>query len=149
MLQGRQVRLGQLQPTQLMGLPAQGSATLGLWQSPSSIHAHICVPLGTWRCLATCLAHHVSAQPPCTWLLNPKAIVRLHPADGLLTTSGWAASLYLCTLLAGQWAPYLARLHNTGSINAWSTDRSNAWIQVKGALWLKALLRALQGHAHG
>ncbi|XP_010078357.1 PREDICTED: coagulation factor VIII-like, partial [Pterocles gutturalis] len=30
----------------------------------------------------------------------------------------------------GQWAPYLARLHNTGSINAWSTDRSNAWIQV-------------------
>ncbi|NXS80028.1 FA8 factor, partial [Erpornis zantholeuca] len=30
----------------------------------------------------------------------------------------------------GQWAPYLARLDNTGSINAWSTDRSNAWIQV-------------------
>ncbi|KFZ48540.1 Coagulation factor VIII, partial [Podiceps cristatus] len=30
----------------------------------------------------------------------------------------------------GQWAPYLARLDNTGSINAWSTDRSNTWIQV-------------------
>ncbi|KAM6061134.1 coagulation factor VIII isoform 3-T3 [Chlamydotis macqueenii] len=29
-----------------------------------------------------------------------------------------------------QWAPYLARLDNTGSINAWSTDRSSAWIQV-------------------
>ncbi|KAM7043454.1 coagulation factor VIII isoform 2-T3 [Acridotheres tristis] len=29
-----------------------------------------------------------------------------------------------------QWAPYLARLDNTGSFNAWSTDRSNAWIQV-------------------
>ncbi|NWV23242.1 FA8 factor, partial [Origma solitaria] len=30
----------------------------------------------------------------------------------------------------GQWAPYLARLDNSGSINAWSTDRGNAWIQV-------------------
>uniref|UniRef100_A0A8B9J3C4 F5/8 type C domain-containing protein n=1 Tax=Amazona collaria TaxID=241587 RepID=A0A8B9J3C4_9PSIT len=43
---------------------------------------------------------------------------------------GPAASSYLHALLAGQWAPYLARLDNTGSINAWSTDRSNAWIQV-------------------
>uniref|UniRef100_A0A674GF34 ferroxidase n=1 Tax=Taeniopygia guttata TaxID=59729 RepID=A0A674GF34_TAEGU len=43
---------------------------------------------------------------------------------------GPAAPLCLCSLPAGQWAPYLARLGNTGSINAWSTDRSNAWIQV-------------------
>jgi len=62
---------------------------------------------------------------------------------------GPAAPPYLCTLLTGQWAPYLARLDNTGSINAWSTDRSNAWIQVSGALWLKALVGALQGHARG
>uniref|UniRef100_A0A8D0FNX3 Coagulation factor VIII n=1 Tax=Strix occidentalis caurina TaxID=311401 RepID=A0A8D0FNX3_STROC len=40
------------------------------------------------------------------------------------------APSYLRTLPAGQWASYLARLGNTGSINAWSTDRSNAWIQV-------------------
>nr|XP_021390197.2 coagulation factor VIII [Lonchura striata domestica] len=41
-------------------------------------------------------------------------------ADSQITASGQY----------GQWAPYLARLGNTGSINAWSTDRSNAWIQV-------------------
>ncbi|KAF4794379.1 coagulation factor VIII [Turdus rufiventris] len=41
-------------------------------------------------------------------------------ADSQITASGQY----------GQWAPYLARLDNTGSINAWSTDRSNAWIQV-------------------
>lgn len=61
---------------------------------------------------------------------------------------GSAASLCLCSLLAGQWAPYLARLDNTGSINAWSTDRSNAWIQVRGALCLEAPLGPLQGRAH-
>ncbi|XP_062358841.1 coagulation factor VIII isoform X1 [Cinclus cinclus] len=41
-------------------------------------------------------------------------------ADSQITASGQY----------GQWAPYLARLGNTGSINAWSTDHSNAWIQV-------------------
>ncbi|XP_039573364.1 coagulation factor VIII isoform X2 [Passer montanus] len=41
-------------------------------------------------------------------------------ADSQITASGQY----------GQWAPYLARLHNSGSINAWSTERSNAWIQV-------------------
>lgn len=50
---------------------------------------------------------------------------------------GPAAPLCLCSLPAGQWAPYLARLGNTGSINAWSTDRSNAWIQVRGASCLR------------
>ncbi|NXA45809.1 FA8 factor, partial [Nothocercus julius] len=43
-----------------------------------------------------------------------------HIADWQVTASGQY----------GQWAPHLARLDNTGSINAWSTDRSNAWIQV-------------------
>ncbi|NXR73650.1 FA8 factor, partial [Pycnonotus jocosus] len=41
-------------------------------------------------------------------------------ADSQITASGQY----------GQWAPSLARLDNSGSINAWSTDRSNAWIQV-------------------
>ncbi|XP_066058472.1 coagulation factor VIII [Chamaea fasciata] len=41
-------------------------------------------------------------------------------ADSQITASGQY----------GQWAPSLARLNNAGSINAWSTDRSNAWIQV-------------------
>ncbi|XP_068813186.1 coagulation factor VIII isoform X2 [Struthio camelus] len=43
-----------------------------------------------------------------------------HIADSQITASGQY----------GQWAPHLARLDNTGSINAWSTSGSNAWIQV-------------------
>ncbi|XP_069667336.1 coagulation factor VIII isoform X2 [Haliaeetus albicilla] len=51
---------------------------------------------------------------------NALGLASRHIADSQITASGQY----------GQWAPYLARLHNTGSINAWSTDRSNAWIQV-------------------
>ncbi|XP_072733035.1 coagulation factor VIII isoform X1 [Ciconia boyciana] len=51
---------------------------------------------------------------------NTLGLASGHIADSQITASGQY----------GQWAPYLARLHNTGSINAWSTDRSNAWIQV-------------------
>ncbi|XP_009939830.2 coagulation factor VIII isoform X2 [Opisthocomus hoazin] len=51
---------------------------------------------------------------------NSLGLASGHIADSQITASGQY----------GQWAPYLARLDNTGSINAWSTDRSNAWIQV-------------------
>ncbi|KFV07003.1 Coagulation factor VIII [Tauraco erythrolophus] len=51
---------------------------------------------------------------------NSLGLASGHIADAQITASGQY----------GQWAPYLARLHNTGSINAWSTDCSNAWIQV-------------------
>ncbi|XP_050757433.1 coagulation factor VIII isoform X1 [Gymnogyps californianus] len=51
---------------------------------------------------------------------NALGLASGHIADSQITASGQY----------GQWAPYLARLDNTGSINAWSTDRSNAWIQV-------------------
>ncbi|XP_061862795.1 coagulation factor VIII isoform X7 [Colius striatus] len=51
---------------------------------------------------------------------NSLGLASGHIADSQITASGHY----------GQWAPYLARLGNTGSINAWSTDRSNAWIQV-------------------
>ncbi|XP_063070059.1 coagulation factor V-like [Engraulis encrasicolus] len=30
----------------------------------------------------------------------------------------------------GYWQPHLARLHNSGKYNAWSTDQRNSWIQV-------------------
>ncbi|KGL83333.1 Coagulation factor VIII, partial [Tinamus guttatus] len=43
-----------------------------------------------------------------------------HIADSQVTASGQY----------GQWAPHLARLDNTGAINAWSSDRTNASIQV-------------------
>ncbi|XP_075017909.1 coagulation factor VIII isoform X2 [Calonectris borealis] len=51
---------------------------------------------------------------------NALGLASGHIADSQITASGQY----------GQWAPYLGRLDNTGSINAWSTDRSNAWIQV-------------------
>ncbi|XP_074963057.1 coagulation factor VIII [Phalacrocorax aristotelis] len=51
---------------------------------------------------------------------NTLGLASGHIADSQITASGQY----------GQWAPYLARLDNTGSVNAWSTDRSNAWIQV-------------------
>ncbi|KAM6323128.1 coagulation factor VIII [Podargus strigoides] len=51
---------------------------------------------------------------------NALGLASGHIADSQITASGQY----------GQWAPYLARLDNTGSINAWSTDRSRAWIQV-------------------
>lgn len=73
------------------------------------------------------------------------ALLRPYPAGGHCI----ASCSYLCTLPAGQWAPYLARLDNTGSINAWSTAHGNAWIQVRGAPGLGTLLGTLQGHAGG
>ncbi|KFQ76980.1 Coagulation factor VIII, partial [Phoenicopterus ruber ruber] len=51
---------------------------------------------------------------------NALGLASGHIADSQITASGQY----------GQWAPYLARLGNTGSINAWSTDHSNTWIQV-------------------
>ncbi|XP_009076813.1 PREDICTED: coagulation factor VIII-like [Acanthisitta chloris] len=51
---------------------------------------------------------------------NALGLASGHIADSQITASGQY----------GQWAPYLARLDNTGSINAWSTDGSSAWIQV-------------------
>ncbi|XP_068267798.1 coagulation factor VIII isoform X2 [Nyctibius grandis] len=51
---------------------------------------------------------------------NALGLASGHIADSQITASGQY----------GQWAPYLARLDNTGPINAWSTDRRNASIQV-------------------
>lgn len=115
------------------------------------IHAHVSILLRTWS-LPTWLAHRASALPPCL------CVAAKPQGDPQVPSCGWisrhlrqhqgpAAPSCLCSLLAGQWAPYLARLDNSGSINAWSTDRSNAWIQVRGALCLEAPLGALQGHA--
>ncbi|XP_014810796.1 PREDICTED: coagulation factor VIII isoform X3 [Calidris pugnax] len=51
---------------------------------------------------------------------NALGLASGHIADSQITASGQY----------GQWAPHLARLDNTGSINAWSTNSGNAWIQV-------------------
>lgn len=70
-------------------------------------------------------------------------MLRAHLAGGQLTNS---CSSSLRSLLAGPWAPKLARLHNSGSINAWSTGEGNPWIQVRGVLWPWVLLGTVPGH---
>uniref|UniRef100_A0A8C8SY44 Coagulation factor VIII n=1 Tax=Pelusios castaneus TaxID=367368 RepID=A0A8C8SY44_9SAUR len=51
---------------------------------------------------------------------NPLGLASGNIADSQITASGQY----------GQWAPRLARLDYSGSVNAWSTDSSNSWIQV-------------------
>lgn len=105
-----------------------------------SIRAYAGVPPGTWGCppIVSGLCHPVRGhRPP-----GRSVLLRPYPGGGHGTA---LCSSYLCTLFIGQWAPYLARLDNTGSINAWSTAHGNAWIQVRGA----PRLGTLQGHASG
>ncbi|EMP39132.1 Coagulation factor VIII, partial [Chelonia mydas] len=51
---------------------------------------------------------------------NPVGLASGNIADAQITASGQY----------GQWAPRLARLDHSGSVNAWSTDSGNSWIQV-------------------
>ncbi|KAM7161054.1 coagulation factor VIII [Macrochelys suwanniensis] len=51
---------------------------------------------------------------------NPLGLASGNIADAQITASGQY----------DQWAPRLARLDHSGSVNAWSTDSSNSWIQV-------------------
>ncbi|CAM4718286.1 coagulation factor VIII isoform X1 [Lepidochelys kempii] len=51
---------------------------------------------------------------------NPLGLASGNIADAQITASGQY----------GQWAPRLARLDHSGSVNAWSTDSGNSWIQV-------------------
>ncbi|XP_061301884.1 coagulation factor VIII isoform X3 [Pezoporus flaviventris] len=80
---------------------------------------------GIWR-VECKLGEHQQAGMSALFLVynlncqNALGLASGHIADSQITASGQY----------GQWAPYLARLDNTGSINAWSTDRNNAWIQV-------------------
>ncbi|NXV82734.1 FA8 factor, partial [Atlantisia rogersi] len=90
-------------------------ATVEMWPS----HA------GIWR-VECKVGEHQQAGMSALFLvynLNCRNALGLgsgHIADSQITASGQY----------GQWAPYLARLDNTGSINAWSVSHSDSWIQV-------------------
>ncbi|XP_010182877.1 PREDICTED: coagulation factor VIII-like, partial [Mesitornis unicolor] len=80
---------------------------------------------GIWRVECKVGEHQQAGMSALFLVYNPNCRNALglasgHIADSQITASGQY----------GQWAPHLARLHNTGSINAWSTGRSNASIQV-------------------
>ncbi|XP_054244776.1 coagulation factor VIII isoform X2 [Indicator indicator] len=80
---------------------------------------------GIWRVECKVGEHQQAGMSALFLVYNPNCQNALglasgHIADSQITASG----------KYGQWAPHLARLDNAGSINAWSTDQSNAWIQV-------------------
>ncbi|KAM6300260.1 coagulation factor VIII [Aegotheles albertisi] len=80
---------------------------------------------GIWR-VECKVGEHLQAGMSALFLVynlncrNALGLASGYIADSQITASGQY----------GQWAPYLARLDNTGSINAWSTDQSDSWIQV-------------------
>ncbi|XP_054025587.1 coagulation factor VIII [Dryobates pubescens] len=91
------------------------SGTVEMWPS----HA------GIWRVECKVGEHQQAGMSALFLVYNPSCQNALglasgHIADSQITASG----------KYGQWAPSLARLDNAGSINAWSTDQSNSWIQV-------------------
>ncbi|XP_035181806.1 coagulation factor VIII [Oxyura jamaicensis] len=80
----------------------------GIWQVECKVGEHQQAGMS-----ALFLVYNLDCQ-------NALGLASGHIADSQITASGQY----------GQWAPSLARLDNTGSINAWSTAHSNAWIQV-------------------
>ncbi|NWQ88348.1 FA8 factor, partial [Burhinus bistriatus] len=80
---------------------------------------------GIWRVECKVGEHQQAGMSALFLVYNLNCQNALGLASGHITDSQITASGQY-----GQWAPYLARLDNSGSINAWSTDGSNAWIQV-------------------
>ncbi|XP_042639015.1 coagulation factor VIII [Orycteropus afer afer] len=80
---------------------------------------------GIWRveCL---IGEHLQAGMSALFLVYSKECqIPLGMASGRIRDSQITASGHY-----GQWAPNLARLHYTGSINAWSTKDPFSWIKV-------------------
>ncbi|XP_051486280.1 LOW QUALITY PROTEIN: coagulation factor VIII [Apus apus] len=80
---------------------------------------------GIWRVECKVGEHQQAGMSALFLVYNLNCQNALGLASGYIADSQITASGQY-----GQWAPYLARLDNTGSVNAWSTDRSDAWIQV-------------------
>ncbi|NXK85918.1 FA8 factor, partial [Formicarius rufipectus] len=80
---------------------------------------------GIWQVECKVGEHQQAGMSALFLVYDPNCLDALGLASGRIADSQITASGQY-----GQWAPYLARLGNTGSINAWSTDRINASIQV-------------------
>nr|6MF0_A Chain A, Coagulation factor VIII chimera [synthetic construct]6MF0_B Chain B, Coagulation factor VIII chimera [synthetic construct]7K66_A Chain A, Coagulation factor VIII,Coagulation factor VIII,Coagulation factor VIII,Coagulation factor VIII [synthetic construct]7KBT_A Chain A, Coagulation factor VIII,Coagulation factor VIII,Coagulation factor VIII,Coagulation factor VIII,Coagulation factor VIII [synthetic construct]8G6I_A Chain A, Coagulation factor VIII chimera from human and pig [synthet len=81
--------------------------------------------VGIWR-IECLIGEHLQAGMSTTFLVyskkcqTPLGMASGHIRDFQITASGQY----------GQWAPKLARLHYSGSINAWSTKEPFSWIKV-------------------
>ncbi|XDB66629.1 hypothetical protein ABFV05_020245 [Capra hircus] len=81
--------------------------------------------VGTWR-IECLIGEHLQAGMSTLFLVyNKECQIPLGMASGRIRDFQITASGQY-----GQWAPKLARLHYSGSINAWSTKDPSPWIKV-------------------
>ncbi|XP_045328152.1 coagulation factor VIII isoform X1 [Leopardus geoffroyi] len=81
--------------------------------------------VGIWR-IECLIGEHLQAGMSTLFLVySPKCQIPLGMASGRIRDFQITASGQY-----GQWAPKLARLHSSGSINAWSTKDPISWIKV-------------------
>ncbi|KAJ7310271.1 hypothetical protein JRQ81_007171 [Phrynocephalus forsythii] len=80
---------------------------------------------GIWQVRCAVGEHKEAGMSALFLVYNQQCRVPLGLASGYIADAQITASGHY-----GQWFPGLARLDRSGSINAWSTDQKNAWIQV-------------------
>ncbi|XP_054853023.1 coagulation factor VIII [Eublepharis macularius] len=80
---------------------------------------------GIWRVECEVGEHEQAGMSALFLVYDQRCQIPLGLASGTIADSQITASDHY-----GLWVPSLARLDKSGSINAWSTDRGNSWIQV-------------------
>ncbi|KAL8180994.1 UNVERIFIED_CONTAM: hypothetical protein K2H54_043513 [Gekko kuhli] len=80
---------------------------------------------GIWRVECEVGEHEQAGMSALFLVYDQRCQIPLGLASGTIADSQITASDHY-----GQWVSSLARLDNSGSINAWSTDNGNSWIQV-------------------
>ncbi|XP_062997945.1 coagulation factor VIII [Elgaria multicarinata webbii] len=80
---------------------------------------------GIWRVECAIGQHEQAGMSALFLVYDQQCQIPLGLASGYIGDSQITASEHY-----GQWIPSLARLDNSGSINAWSTAQRNSWIQV-------------------
>ncbi|XP_068919849.1 coagulation factor VIII [Petaurus breviceps papuanus] len=81
--------------------------------------------VGLWRVECMIGEHQQAGMSAILLVYNKRCQNALGMASGQIADSQITASGQY-----GQWAPKLARLNSAGSINAWSTQDANPWIEV-------------------
>ncbi|XP_026530402.1 coagulation factor VIII [Notechis scutatus] len=80
---------------------------------------------GIWRVECVVSEHEQAGMSALFLVYNKDCQSPLGLASGYIADSQITASEH-----SGGWVPSLARLDNSGSINAWRSDQKNSWIQV-------------------
>nr|XP_056714952.1 coagulation factor VIII [Euleptes europaea] len=80
---------------------------------------------GIWRVECEVGEHEQAGMSALFLVYDQRCQIPLGLASGTIADSQITASDHY-----GEWVPSLARLDKSGSVNAWSTDWGNSWIQV-------------------